>query len=129
MDKDLGQDWRRKMARGAKYVVQCSHVKANDYHYDAKLLPHLEPVRSVHVELSNTSPNLVPRSPYLHQVKSSVLSLVRMCERMVWNGIGAVRVRERKSFCTFQEPLVFDSKRLPHISVVSFLEGGLAYQA
>ena len=87
------------------------------------------PVRWIHVELSNTSPNLAPRSPYLHQVKSSVLSLVRMSERMVWNGIGVVRVRERKSFCTFQEPPVFDSKRLPHISIVSILEGGLAYQA
>ena len=43
MDRDLGEDWRKKMARGAKYVVQCSHVRANDYHYDAKLLPHLHP--------------------------------------------------------------------------------------
>ena len=41
--KDLGEDWRRDMARGARYVLQESHVKANDPHYDAKCYPHMHP--------------------------------------------------------------------------------------
>ena len=31
------------MARGARYVLQESHVKANDPHYDAKCYPHMHP--------------------------------------------------------------------------------------
>ena len=41
--KDLGEEWRRDMARGARYVLQESHVKANDPHYDAKCYPHMHP--------------------------------------------------------------------------------------
>ena len=30
----LGEEWRQDMARGARYVLEESHVKANDPHYD-----------------------------------------------------------------------------------------------
>ena len=33
-DKDLGEEWKKEMTEGAKYVVEESHVKANDPHYD-----------------------------------------------------------------------------------------------
>ena len=33
-DKDLGEDWKKEMVEGAKYVLEESHVKANDPHYD-----------------------------------------------------------------------------------------------
>ena len=33
-DKDLGEDWKKEMIEGAKYVLEESHVKANDPHYD-----------------------------------------------------------------------------------------------
>ena len=74
MDKDLGQDWRRKMARGAKYVVQCSHVKANAYHYDAKLLPHLHPYDQF-IFFSATRPKTLSLHPhtFIKQTKSSVV--------------------------------------------------------
>ena len=92
MDRDLGQDWRIKMARGAKYVVQCSHVKANDYHYDAKLLPHLHPYDQFMLSSATRPQTLSPRFPYLHQVKSSILSLAHMCvlSEYGWYGTGSV---------------------------------------
>ena len=43
MQKDLGEEWRQNMARGTRYVLQESHVKANDPHYDAKCYPHMHP--------------------------------------------------------------------------------------
>ena len=43
MQKDLGEEWRQNMARGTRYVLQESHVKANDPHYDAKCYPHVHP--------------------------------------------------------------------------------------
>ena len=41
--EDLGEEWRQDMARGARYVLEESHVKANDPHYDAKCYPHMHP--------------------------------------------------------------------------------------
>ena len=32
--EDLGEEWQQDMAKGAKYVLEKSHVKANDPHYD-----------------------------------------------------------------------------------------------
>ena len=37
-DKDLGDGWREGMAAGSKYVIQETWVKANDPHFDAKVL-------------------------------------------------------------------------------------------
>ena len=36
-DKDLGKEWKEEMAKGAKYVLEESHVKANDPHYDLSM--------------------------------------------------------------------------------------------
>ena len=33
-DNDLGEEWKKEMSEGAKYVLEESHVKANDPHYD-----------------------------------------------------------------------------------------------
>lgn len=41
--KDLGEEWRRDMERGVRYVLEESHVKANDPHYDAKCYVHMHP--------------------------------------------------------------------------------------
>ena len=37
-DRDLGDGWREGMAAGSKYVIQETWVKANDPHFDAKVL-------------------------------------------------------------------------------------------
>ena len=91
MDKDLGQDWRRKMARGAKYVVQCSHVKANDYHYDAKLLPHLHPYDQFMLSSTICPQTLSPDVPT--SIKTSqVFCLLCTCvlTKYGWYGTGSV---------------------------------------
>jgi hypothetical protein len=41
--EDLGEDWCQDMVKGAKYVLEETHVKANDYHYDSKCYPHMHP--------------------------------------------------------------------------------------
>ena len=45
-DRDLGERWRDGMAAGAKYVIEETWVKANDPHFDAKVLElHSNPHR------------------------------------------------------------------------------------
>ena len=36
--QDVGEGWQEEMAQSAKYVLEESWVKANDPHYDAKVL-------------------------------------------------------------------------------------------
>ena len=66
--KDLGEDWRKDMERGARYVLQESHVKANDPHYDAKCYPHMHPY-----DLSLNSP-CKKAVPYLLAILSMLSS-------------------------------------------------------
>ena len=35
IDEDLGDDWKQKMSRGAKYMLEETWVRANDPHYDS----------------------------------------------------------------------------------------------
>ena len=37
-DTDLGDNWCEEVPKGAKYVLEETWVKANDPHYDAKIL-------------------------------------------------------------------------------------------
>jgi hypothetical protein len=52
---DLGEEWRQDMVRGAKYVLEESHVKANDAHYDAKCYPHMHPYDPLCITLVKSS--------------------------------------------------------------------------
>ena len=42
-DPTLGQGWREDAAKGAKYVIEETWVKANDPNFDAKCWPGLHP--------------------------------------------------------------------------------------
>ena len=41
--KDLGDDWKRDISKGADHILQNSYVTASDPHLDAKLWPHIHP--------------------------------------------------------------------------------------
>ena len=60
---DLGEHWRKDFAHGAHHMLQETWVKGTDYHYDAKLFPHLHPygTGSLSSEIMAGGYNGIPR--------------------------------------------------------------------